>query len=383
MTLSAALRRSLSSRLQYAVQRLGPSREQTRRRIARVGLDPLVRHNRILRRLFSGPEDPRYRLIFDTSPIHVSTTSRFELHMLLCESDLVRGMWALKSFFLNAGIDARLTVHDDGSLSTESRRRIRDHFIGCEMPVADHPKVPEALKGYPLCEDFRRRHFIARKLFDVLVWSRTEYAMVIDSDLLWFAPSVTVANAIADRRPMYTEGGGEAYVRNRNYLEGHCGLVPASNVNSGWVGFSPADLRDLDFIERALDCMMRVPEKLVASSIGYRHSEGMADFDENDPLGSIVWWVMEQTLYALLMGREANLVPLAWDHGVGSRRHQFAPPIDEKTAFVHFISDARDNRFFPIGVDHLLRTDFLESWEKRSASSQSASSSGTSVFDQE
>jgi hypothetical protein len=45
--------------------------------------------------------------------------------------------------------------------------------------------------------------------------------------------------------------------------------------------------------------------------------------------------------------------------------HQFTnSPVMKKTAMIHYISDAAHNRFFPVGVEHLLRRGCLTEWSR-------------------
>jgi hypothetical protein len=89
---------------------------------------------------------------------------------------------------------------------------------------------------------------------------------------------------------------------------------------------------------------------------------------QRDPVETAVWWVMEQTIYALLFGRRADVVALSPNGSSGANgsiAHPFVnAPITPNTAAQHFISDAKWNAFFPVGVEHLLRSGFLDAWDE-------------------
>lgn len=354
------------------------------RALERVHLKDSLFASARIRRVLSGPDDPKYAVILDSRPHPVNRDSGVEVHMLLCERDFLRGVWALKSFLHCAGFDPRVVIHDDGTLSASSRRSLEEHFVGCEIPANAEERCLEALSAYPMCSLFRRTHVISQKLFDVLTFARGDYVMVMDSDVLWYRRSEQIQAAAAAGRPFYLQGGSEAYARNRRFMEEHCRLQPASNVNTGIVGFRPSELRDFAFLDDALDKLIHVPAELLDSSLGYRHFGRLPGYDPSDPAGSIVWWVMEQTLYALLLGRRGTPLGLQRDHGDGGGRHVFIGyPIDERVALQHFISDPRWNAFFPIGAHHLLESGFLDRWNQAAPSSlHNADSSGSRRRDQ-
>jgi hypothetical protein len=161
--------------------------------------------------------------------------------------------------------------------------------------------------------------------------------------------------AVDNEMPFYVDSGGEAYVRNKHFLQQHCELFPALNVNTGILGFSPQEFADLPFIEYALHKLINVPDSLAESSMGYR------DPDQPGNSTEICWWVMEQTVYALLLGRNKQLIALDRMPIGNQVAHPFSTePIRETTALQHFISDNWKNNFFPLGVEYLIKNGFLE-----------------------
>ena len=188
-------------------------------------------------RLLATKHDAKYQRILDTRPQHIRQNSTFELHMLVCEKDLIRTIWSLKSFFQYSALNPYVIIHNDGSLSESSLRILKEHFIGCKIPNDAETIIHQRLEGYPLCQFFRQKHFIAGKFFDVMLFSESEYIMVMDSDILWFSESPQISECIGMNTPFYVESGGEAYVRNRSFMEEHCQLIPAKGFNSGIIGF--------------------------------------------------------------------------------------------------------------------------------------------------
>jgi len=145
-------------------------------------------------------------------------------------------------------------------------------------------------------------------------------------------------------------------------------LHPAGNVNSGMIGYRRTEFLDLPFIEDALQKLADVPSEQVLDSIGY--VDANVDIHAEDVRATLCWWVMEQTIYALLMGRDqAHRALRSWSawrpfHPM-DETHQFTnTPVRKNTAMIHYISDANHNRFFPVGVEHLLRRGCLNQWSR-------------------
>ena len=319
----------------------------------------------------AAPADPRpavYRRILETRPVPMPAQRDVELHMLVSERDVLRSIWALKSFFHYSGIPVRLVIQSDGSLTPASLDQYREHFPGCVIHADHDHVVRDALVGHPLCQFFLGHHAISKKLLHPLLLSRAEYLLIMDSDILWFRNSDAIADCVRDRVPFFVDGGAEAYARNRRYMETSLDLHPARNVNSGMIGYRRTAFLDLPFIEDALRKLADVPRDQLLDSIGY--VDAHVDIHAEDVRATLCWWVMEQTTYALLMGRDQRHRSLrSWSRWRLFRgmeeTHQFTnSPVMKKTAMIHYISDAAHNRFFPVGVEHLLRRGCLTEWSR-------------------
>ena len=149
-------------------------------------------------------------------------------------------------------------------------------------------------------------------------------------------------------------------------METSLDLHPARNVNSGMIGYRRKAFLDLPFIENALRKLADVPRDQLRDSIGY--VDAYVDIHAEDVRATVCWWVMEQTIYALLMGRDNRHRALrSWARWRPFHRmaemHQFTnTPVTKKTAMIHYISDTTHNQFFPVGVEHLLQRGCLEHW---------------------
>jgi len=306
-------------------------------------------------------EKSKYEFILESSPVNATPRDDFELHTLTCERDFLRSLWSLKSFYHFSGLRPRLVIHNDGSLSESSVSSLKSHFVGCTMLAPPDEKVMKALTLYPMCRFFRDKKLaLSRMLFDYMICAEADYIVGMDSDILWYSNAPTLASLIKSRTPFYLSGG-EAYVRNRQFMEQHCGLVPAPNCNVGLIGYPRKRFLDLEYIEAAMDKLVNVPPELIEQSLGYFEPRNR-NFEAGDSVNSICWWVMEQTVYALLFQRVPDSVGLN-SYPYHGEAHQFGgSEITECTATVHFCGDGTNNRFFPVGVEHLVQNNgFLDS----------------------
>lgn len=327
-------------------------RDRVRAVARKTGLERVLLSRSLFRRLLLTKDEPQYQVIFDTAPVTIDPAGAFELHLLFCERDLLRGLWALKSFYRYSGLNPKLVIHDDGSLSPQSLNTLRLHFRGCSLISGKN--FDDALDGHPVCRYYRNKHVLARKILDVLLVAQSDYVMVMDTDVLWFSDSPQIQECLSNSRPFYLYGLQDSYARNTRFLNEHCGLFPAEYCNSGMIGFRRREFLDLDFIENALDRMIHIPKDLVAQSIGFPVPDSVKQ-GIYDPVESASWWVMEQTLYALLYGRCSDAVRLNMRDPDAGKLHQFVnTAITDNTALQHYLFDSHWNAQFPVGVEYLL-----------------------------
>jgi hypothetical protein len=303
----------------------------------------------------SEPHSQLYEQIFTTRSFLMPKQSNLELHMLVCEKDFLRSFWALKSFFYYSKLPATLVIQNDGSLTSQALERYHEHFPGCVVNTHRDDDIRKALTGYPMCQFFLGHHAITKKLFHPLLLAKAEYLIIMDSDILWFRRSKAIVNCVKKKLPFYVNGGCTgAYVRNHKFMEDRLGLYPAKNVNSGIVGYQKSKFLDLEFIESAIQKLVHIPKEDLLESIGY--VDNSINIHSEDINQTLCWWVMEQTIYALLLGRETQRQALpSWSNQLLVKLfgdiHQFTnSPIMRGTALIHYISDAWHNQFFPAGV---------------------------------
>ena len=110
------------------------------------------------------------------------------IHVLTGAKDWRLSAWMLASWFQFSEHSWPIIIHDDGTLPREGGAALLRLFKSARIiprREAD-AKVGRFLKAYPFCEDFRRAHPLAMKIFDVPFFTPGERFMVFDSDLLFF-----------------------------------------------------------------------------------------------------------------------------------------------------------------------------------------------------
>lgn len=310
------------------------------------------------RRLLTGVEEPDYQRIIQHPGIDVAPTSCCELHLLTCERDVLRTLWSLHSFYRYSGLRPQLVLHNDGSLTSRSKQLLRNHFQSARM--TDLPDYDVLLSDYPTIRFYRKNHVLARKLIDVLLSARQPYIIVMDSDVLWFRQSSQIASCVAGSRPFYLPGLRDSYARNTRYLKEKLDLHPAVAVNTGVIGFQVQHFLDLTFIETALNKILYIPVEDIPSSIGFPIPAAVKA-GTSESLESVSWWVLEQTIYALLFGRLREYERLqVMDCAHSSELHQFVNmKLSDKTVFQHYVLDSHWNAQFPVGVHELMERGFF------------------------
>lgn len=145
-----------------------------------------------------------------------------------------------------------LNVFCDGTLSPEMRQRL--HGLG-NVQITDlqgrDAILPGLLERFPLCREFRRRHFLAQKLFDIVLLPSKNGNSIhyCDSDIYWVT---RVVEAFESResgpRAVFAQDTIDAYsLRFWNFLS-DTSLRPVSSLNAGIISCHK-DVLDLEYIE--------------------------------------------------------------------------------------------------------------------------------------
>lgn len=249
--------------------------------------------------------------ILNTAPIVADDDSVAEIHVLTSETDWLNLMWALKSFYTASARKYRLCVHDDGTLTAETRDVLQQHFPSARVldRKSCETEVLESLSGYPRCHEFRRTNHLSPKVFDFRHYLAADRMLLLDSDVLFFHEPTELLRRIEDAEYKRNSVNGDvasAYTVDPDIVRKQCNVDLIQRFNSG-LGVIHKDSLNLDWIEEFL----ALP----------------------DIIGN--FWRIEQTLYALCSSRfGTELLPSEYDvflegeldhrqsrHYVGAVRH--------------------------------------------------------------
>jgi hypothetical protein len=249
--------------------------------------------------------------ILKTKPILDTTDDTCEIHVLTYKQDWLNLIWTLKTFYYYSKRRYALCIHDDGTLTDESRATLQHHFPDArviERSIADR-KVMEYLEPYPHCLKFRKTNHLSPKLFDFSAYLKSGRMLLLDSDILFFAEPTDLLNRIEDPKYILNTVNGDvatALTVDSKFVKEKYGFDLIERFNSGLGLIHKASL-NLDWIEEFLS----LP----------------------DIMGH--FWRIEQTLYALCSSKfGVELLPPAYDvhldggindspsrHYVGAIRH--------------------------------------------------------------
>jgi len=252
------------------------------------------------------------------------------VHVLTGENDWRLSAWMLASFFHFTERAWPIVFHDDGTLSHDARATLGELFPEAELKTRAEADaiMGRVLRAYPFCEEYRRTHPLALKIFDVPHTASSDRFFLIDSDVLFFQrPAEILAWADAPERAecWFNEDVQEAALLSAGEAREELDVKLWSRVNSGLCLINRSAI-DLELCDRAL----------ATTSI------------LRGPI-----WRIEQTLFALCASRHAlgGLLPQTYEVSLKKRGHPDA-------IARHYVGAVRD-RFFAEGLKRL-REPLLE-----------------------
>jgi hypothetical protein len=232
----------------------------------------------------------RWRLwcrVLDLPPVRTEPShahAQVEVHLVCCQRDYLCALWALKSFYLTAGVTYPLVVHTNGPMSALALSRLRSHLPQArviEQGPADR-QVVEWLDGHR-CDRLRAiraRNGFMLKLVDVNLLSEARHLLLLDSDVLFFRRPGDLLGAVDAPTDgfLFQRDAGTTYNITPADAVADLGIPLQPAVNTGIVLF---DKRALDL--RRCESLLAHPK--VAQQSG---------------------WI-EQTLYALVASEQAGV----------------------------------------------------------------------------
>ena len=121
-------------------------------------------------------------------PATGSVVEGVPVHVLTGSETWLLSVWMLASWEHYSARRWQIVLHDDGTLTDEACSVLVELFPGAVVirrREADR-EVGRALKDMRLCQEYRRRHPLALKIFDVPLLCREGRFILLDSDVLFF-----------------------------------------------------------------------------------------------------------------------------------------------------------------------------------------------------
>ena len=247
------------------------------------------------------------------------------IHTLTGKKDWQLCAWMLASWFHFTEQTWDVVIHDDGTLGSEEKAALKKMFRKARIISRDEAdtKMDRALAAFPFCHDYRNKHPLALKIFDMAHFCESERLIVLDSDVLFFSYPREIMVWVAGKSDdcFFNEDVAEGSLLPTDVAWTDLGVALWPRVNSGLCLLTKAAL-DLEFCERALG--------------------------ETSILQGHIWRV-EQTLFALCASRygKGGLLPKSYEVSLSKDASSDA-------VARHYVGAVRD-RFYGEGIERLHR----------------------------
>ena len=256
-------------------------------------------------------------------PYWHETPQTVPIHVLTGEKDWELCAWMLASWFHFTEDTWRVCIHDDGTLPSEAQARLLKLFPQARIISRDDAdaRMDKLLAAFPLCHDYRNRHPLALKIFDIPALSDAKRIIVLDSDVLFFSYPHEIMHWVVNEslECWFNADVAEGSLISEKDARDDLAVKLWPKVNSG-LCLLVREALDLEFCEKALG--------------------------ETNILQGHIWRV-EQTLYALCASRfgRGGLLPPTYE--VSLRKNAADTAIAR-----HYVGAVRD-RFYAEGIKRL------------------------------
>jgi hypothetical protein len=256
-------------------------------------------------------------------PFWNETPEPTPVHVLTGKNDWQLAAWMLASWFTVTERAWSVVIHDDGTLPDEGRGTFEALFK--TVRIISRKDADEVLsvvlRPFPFCADYREKHALALKIFDIPYFAANNRFIVFDSDLLFFNYPGEILDWVKSGADecWFNEDVQEGSLITAGEARSELGVKIWPRVNTGLCLLTKSAI-DLDLCDRAL----------AQTSI---------------PNGHV--WRIEQTLLMLCASRhgKGGLLPRKYEVSLGKNS---APDAVSR----HYVGAVRD-RFFAEGLARL------------------------------
>ena len=189
-------------------------------------------------------------------PYWGETSHTMPVHVLTGEADWRMAAWMLASWFCATDLGWPVVVHDDGTLPAHACDTFQQVFGGSLTIISRaeaDSSMDSQLRAFPFCEEYRRSHTHALKVFDIAQFTGGDRCLVFDPDVLFFRKPVEI-RAWADSETeacWFCEDAVESSVITAAEARDELGVKLWRRVDTGICLLWKAAI-DLDFVDRAL-----------------------------------------------------------------------------------------------------------------------------------
>jgi hypothetical protein len=217
-------------------------------------MQEVIRYGRRGLRLGTWPLLQRFvvaRKVLTLPPIRISTKSDFTVHIRICQRDMILLHWAVRSLACVCSTPFRLVLHDDGTCREDDLRLVQEKFQGVRIIRRSEAKtlMLPRLDPYPALRDWWLRTFVGIKWLDVYMLGESRYAILTDTDVLFFRDPVDLFQPCATTVWM-RDIGYTHFIGSQESIDVFGGY-PLPQLNSGLGRIERSRFR-LDLADQAL-----------------------------------------------------------------------------------------------------------------------------------
>ena len=214
-------------------------------------------------------------------------------------------LWALKTFYVTAGISYPLVVHLNGKMTGRALSRLRRHLPNAR--ILEQQDIDGTVSGWlvsnncPRLQQVRSTNGFMLKLVDVKLLSEAPRVLLLDSDVLFFRRPDELLRAVhgAHDGMLFQRDAGSTYNLTLDEARTELGIELAPRVNTGIMLFATnaVDLRRCEAllehpsVARQTGWIEQTLYALVASErdrVRYLPAEYLVSLEPEEHLASLV-----------------------------------------------------------------------------------------------
>jgi len=202
------------------------------RRIQKEGVFAAASRRRIWSKILAAPPVPKHLC---------AGAGNTEVHLLCWDADYLSAIWALKSLYRFVTQPLPLVVHFQGHLTARIERTLRSHLPGARLVAQSEADcaIEDVLnrRRMPRIAASRRQAPFMQKLVDFLILAHGQRILILDADVLFFAPPKELFRATqsAENIALFLQDPASVYNVSEEQAQSELGIEVAPRINTGIV----------------------------------------------------------------------------------------------------------------------------------------------------